>query len=336
MKHHRIVVTKYGGPEVLQAIEEDIPEPNEGEVRVKVLVAGVSAYDLMFRSSGRLPGTPKPPFTLGEDVVGTVDKLGENVTSLQPGQMVAGWSMGDGGGDAEYVSRPVEEFVPVPEGIDPAIAVSIVVNYLTAHLAMHETAKVRKGERVLIQGAAGGTGSALLDLGRLAELELYGTASAHNHARVAAFGATPIDYRSEDFVARMRELTGDGADAVFDMIGGARQVWRSYQALRDGGRLVWFGVAGTKRHGLRVIPLTLPVIALLKLLPGSKRILNTPDFSKDMNWYRETLAELMDLLAAGKLNPIVAERVPLTEASRAHEILESGQYAGKIVLVTGG
>ena len=335
MKHHRIVVTQHGGPEVLQAIEEDIPEPKAGEVRVKVLAAGVSGYDLMFRSSGRLPGTPKPPFTLGEDTVGNVDKLGSGVSSLQEGQLVAGWSLGDGGGYAEYICRPADEFVPVPEGVEPDAAVSVVVNYLTAHLAMHQTAKVRKGEQVLVHGAAGGTGSALVDLGRLAGLEVYGTASAHNHARVTALGATPIDYRSEDFVARTRSLTGDGVDAVFDMIGGARQVWRSHRALRGGGRLVWFGVAGTKRHGLRVIPLTLPVIALMKLLPGGKRVLNTPDFSKDKAWYRETLAELLNLLAAGKLNPIIAERVPLNQASRAHEILESGQYAGKVVLVTG-
>jgi NADPH:quinone reductase-like Zn-dependent oxidoreductase len=202
-------------------------------------------------------------------------------------------------------------------------------------MAMHETAKVQSGERILVQGAGGGVGTALLDLGRLAGLELYGTASSYNHELVSAFGATPIDYRKQDFVQRIRALTGDGADAVFDPIGGARQVWRSYRALRKGGRMVWFGVAAAKKDGLRVIPFTLPTIALLKLVPDGRQALTTPDLSQDNAWYRDTLAKLLDLLAAGELQPAVAERVPLAEAARAHERMEKGSYGGKFVLVTG-
>jgi NADPH:quinone reductase-like Zn-dependent oxidoreductase len=199
---------------------------------------------------------------------------------------------------------------------------------------MHRTANVQSGERILVQGAAGGVGTALLQLGRLAGLEMYGTASKYNHDLVSSLGATPIDYHSEDVVRRIRDLTGDGVDVVFDPIGGAGQLWRSKRALRKGGRLVWFGVAATKKSGLRVIPLTLLTVGLLKLLPDGKQVQTTPDLSKDNAWYRETLAELLDLLAAGKLKPIVAERIPLFEAGRAHELLERGGYAGKVVLVT--
>ena len=336
MKHHRIVVTRHGGPDVLQAVEEEIPDPQAGEVRVKVLAAGVSAYDLMFRRSGSLPGTPRVPFTLGEDVVGVVDKLGEGVSSVEPGQMVAGatWCLGTGGGYAEYICLPASEWVPVPPGLDPAEAVCLVVNYLTAHMVMHRTAKVRSGERILVHGAAGGVGSALLELGKLADLDMYGTASKYNHERVSALGATPIDYRTEDFVQRIRDLTGDGVDVVFDPIGGAQQLWRSYRALRRGGRLVWFGVAATKNKGLRVIPFTLLMRTLLALIPDGKQVPLTPDLSKDNAGYRETLAELLDLLAAGKLKPVVAARIPLAEAARAHELLERGGYAGKVVLMT--
>ena len=335
-KNHRVVVTRHGGPEVLQVVEEDLPEPQAGEVRVKVLTAGISAYDLMFRSSGTLPGTPRVPFTLGEDVVGLVDKLGEGVSTLEPGQMVAGatWALDGGGGYAEFICLPASELVPVPEGVDPAEAVCLVVNYLTAHMAMHQTARVRSGERILVQGAAGGVGTALLELGKLAGLEMYGTASRYNHEVVAALGATPIDYRNEDFVKRIHSLTGDGVDVVFDPIGGARQVWRSYRALRKGGRLVWFGVAATKRQGLRVIPLSLLALFTLKLIPDGKQAVTTPDIDKDNAWYRETLTDLLDLLAAGKIKPAVAARISLDEASRAHELLEHGQYAGKVVLVT--
>ena len=336
MKYHRVVVTQHGGPDVLQVVEEDLPEPQPGEVRVKVLAAGVSGYDLMFRRSGSFPGTPSVPFTLGEDVVGVVDKLGEEVSTFEPGQMVAGatFCLGVGGGYAEFICLPASELVPVPSGVDPAEAVCVVVNYLTAHMAMHRTANIRSGERILVHGAAGGVGTALLDLGKLAGLEMYGTASKYNHELVSALGATPIDYRTEDFVERIRGLTGDGVDAVFDPIGGARQLWRSYKVLRKGGRLVWFGVAATKKKGLRVIPLTVAMRTLLALIPDDKSAPLTSDLSKDNAWYRETLTELLDSLAAGKIKPVVAERFPLAEAARAHELLERGGYAGKVVLVT--
>lgn len=337
MKYHRVVVTEHGGPEVMQVVEEDIPEPGVDEVRVKVLAAGISAYDLMHRRSGRLPGTPKVPFTLGEDVVGLVDKLGEGVETLEPGQMVAGatWAIGFGGGYTEYLCLPASAIVPVPADVDPVEAVCVVINYLTAYMAMHTSADVHSGESILVQGAAGGTGTALLELGKLAGLEMYGTASKHNHDLVASLGATPIDYRSEDVVKRIRSLTGDGVDVVFDPIGGARQLWRSYKALNKDGKLVWFGVAATKKGGLMVIPFTLLTVGLLKLLPGGKQIPLAPDLSEDNAWYRETLSELLDLLAADNLKPIVAARIPLAEAARAHELLEQGGYAGKVVLVTG-
>ena len=336
MKNHRVVVTRHGGPEVLQVVEEDLPEPQAGEVRVKVLAAGISAYDLMFRRSGLFPGTPRVPFTLGEDIAGVVDKLGEEVSDVAPGQMVAGptFCLGLGGGYAEFICLPASELVPVPADVDPAEAVCLVVNYLTAHMAMHRTAGVQSGERILVHGAAGGVGTALLELGKLADLEMYGTASKYNHELVSALGATPIDYRNENVVERIHMLTGDGVDVVFDPIGGARQLWRSYQALGKGGRLVWFGVASTKKDGLRVIPLTLLTVGFLKLIPDGKQMLTTPDLGKDNAWYRETLAELLDLLAAGKIKPVVAERIPLAEAARAHELLERGGYAGKVVLVS--
>ena len=337
MKNHRIIVSRHGGPEVLLMVEEDLSEPRPGEVRVKVLAAGVSGYDLMFRRSGRLPGTPKVPFTLGEDIVGVVDALGEAVSDLEPGQMVAGatFCLGVGGGYAEYVCLPETELVPVPSGADPAEVVCLVVNYLTAYAALHRTAEVRNGEDVLVHGAAGGVGSALLDLGRLAELKMYGTASGANYEVVSAFGATPIDYRTEDFVERTRSLTGDGVDVVFDPIGGAGQIWRSSGALRKGGRLVWFGVAATSRQGLRVIPLSIMMRTLLVLLPDGKKAPLTPDLSKDNVWYRETLEELIRLRAEGLIKPLVAERMPLVEAARAHELLEGGGYAGKVVLISG-
>jgi len=317
---------------VLQVREEDLPKPGDGEVRLTVLTAGVSGYDLMHRRSGRLPGTPKVPFTLGIDVVGTIDEIGPGVSGLELGARVAAGPLEDFGGYSEFMCVSADLLVPVPDGVDSAEAVCVVVDYLTADVMLHQAAKVRNGESVLVQGAAGGVGTALLELGRLADLDMYGTASQHNHELVSALGATPIDYQTDDFVARIRELTGEGVDVVFDPIGGARQLWRSYQALRKGGRLVWFGVAATAKYGLRVIPASLATRLFLALIPDGKRAPMSPDLGKVDQ--RERLAALLDLLKAGEIKPVVTERVPLAEAARAHEIVESGGHAGKVVLIT--
>src|SRR4029453_17571875 len=163
--------TNYGGPDALRVIEEECPEPKQGEVRVRVLAAGVSLPDLMMRE-GVHPETPPVPFTPGWDLVGVVDRLGDRVSKIEPGQIVAALPIS--GACAEYVCVPQRELVPVPSGLDPAEAVSLILNYVTAYQMLHRSAKVRPGQRVLIHGAAGGVGSALLQLGRLAGLEMYG------------------------------------------------------------------------------------------------------------------------------------------------------------------
>ena len=270
--------------------------------------------------------------------MGIVDEMSQGV-ALQPGQQVAGgtWARGVGGGYAEYVCLPERDLVPVPSGVDPAEAVCLVANYLTAHLHLHEFADARKGDRVLVHGAAGGVGSALLDPGRLAGLEMCGTASAHDHELVASFGATPIDYRSEDFVERIRSLTGDGVDVVIDPVGGAHQLRRSYQALRRGGCLIWLGSAASKGRSPWIGLSSLPMIGLLKLVPDGRRVPLCPDLGKLVeahhDWYLETLTELLASLADGVLKPVVAKRIPLLAAARAHEMLERGGHAGKIVLM---
>lgn len=333
--YRRVLVTRRGGPDVMRLVSEPLPEPAANEVRVRTLAAGVSAFDIMVRSK-RFPGFPRPPFTPGVDVVGVVDEVGPCVDSLALGDRVAA-SIGTGsGGYAEYLCIPETELVPVPESVDPTEAVCLVANYLTAHLAMHETARVRSGERILVQGAAGGVGSALLELGRLAGLEMYGTASQHNQAMVSKMGATPIDYRNEDVVARIRQLTGDGVDVVFDPIGGGRQLWRSYRTLRSGGRLIWFGVAASARQGIKVIPISLAMRSLLAMIPDGKKVplmADTGTYSADHAvWYRETLSDLFDYLASGKVEPAVADRVPFDQVARAHEIIEAGGHRGKVVL----
>jgi len=217
MKHTRVIVTHYGGPDALQVVEEECPEPKHGEVRVRVLVAGVGLPDIMARQ-GIHPETPRVPFTPGWDLVGEVDRLGEGVSGLEPGQRVAALPIH--GAYAEFVCLPQRELVPVPSGVDAAEAVSLILNYVTAYQMLYRSAQVRPGQRVLIHGAAGGVGSALLQLGRLSTLQMYGTCSARGAPAVSELGALPIDYQHQDFVQEIQRLTGEGVDVVFDPIGG--------------------------------------------------------------------------------------------------------------------
>jgi NADPH2:quinone reductase len=174
MKYMRIVVTRYGGPEVITVAEQECPAPMPGEVRVKVQAAGVSLPDVLARE-GVHPETPRVPYTPGWDLVGVVDQIGEGVSAVELGQMVA--AMPISGCYPQYVCLPQRKFVPVPAGLDSAEAVAVVLNYITAYQMLDRSAKARPGQRVLIHGASGGVGSALLQLGRLAEVEMCGTCS---------------------------------------------------------------------------------------------------------------------------------------------------------------
>src|SRR5499427_2206785 len=196
MRHKRIIVTHYGGPDALQVLEEERPEPKHGEVRVRILAAGVALPDVMARE-GVHPETPRVPFTPGWDLVGVVDRPGDGVSGMDPGRMVA--AMPIHGAYAEFVCLPQRELVPVPSGLNSAEAASLVLNYITAYQMLHRSAKVRPGHRALIHGAAGGVGSALLQLGCLEGLEMYGTCSSRASA-VSDLGGIPIDYQHQDFV----------------------------------------------------------------------------------------------------------------------------------------
>src|SRR5215207_8769316 len=347
MRYKRVVISRLGGPEVLEVREEELPEPGLGEVRVRILATGVSLPDLMMRE-GVHPEAPRPPFTPGWDLVGMVDKLGVGASTVEPGQMVAALPVW--GGNAEFICLPQEELVPVPAGLDPAEALVMVFNYVTAYQMMRRTARVKPGQRVLIHATAGGIGTALLQLGRLVDLEMYGTASAAKGELVSSLGATPIDYHHVDFLEEILRLTGDGVDVVFDGICSTDYLRRSFKSLRPGGKVVAYGgtsmlrggrLAGGRRHrrlrrlqGLATIG---GPMAASYLLPGNKKRITTYSIQwlKRLRpaWYREDLSALLELLRQGKIQPVVAERIPLDEVTRAHELLGKGSVMGKIVLL---
>ena len=191
----RIVVAHYGGPETLQVVEEDWVEPKNGEVQIRVLAAGVALPDVLARE-GIHPETPKVPFTPGWDLVGMAERLGDGVSEIETGQIVA--AMPISGAYTEFICLPQRELIPVPTGLDPAEGVSLILNYITAYQMLHRSAKVKAGWSVLIHGAAGGVGTALLQLGRLAGLKMYGTCSARGGNVVSELGGIPIDYQNQD------------------------------------------------------------------------------------------------------------------------------------------
>lgn len=349
----RVVVDHFGGPEVLKLVEDDIPRPGPGEVRVRVLAAGVSFTDAQLRAGTYLPGAPKPPFTPGYELVGVVEELGPDCSRLRVGDRIGALTVW--GADAERVCVPESGAVDVPEDLDPGEVLSLLFPYMTAYQVLHRTAKAKSGETVLVHGAAGRVGIAALELGAVAGLRLYGTASARDRAKVEQLGAVFIDYRNEDFLARVRELTGgEGVDVVSDSLGGPISL-RSFRALRPGGRLVVYGRYDTLKDGHKDWPAVIKWYAAIagvwlwdKLSPRRKvsayHVQKYRDTATrrpgavggepmDPEWFREDFGTLIQLLREGKIHPVVAERLPLAEAPQAHELLETSAARGKIVLV---
>ena len=336
----RVVVDHYGGPEVLRVVDEDDPRPGLGEVRVSVLAAGVSFTDAQLRAGTYIAGGPKPPFTPGYELVGVVEELGPGCARLHVGDRIGALTVW--GADAETVCVPEHDVVDVPEDLDPAEVVSLLFPYMTSYQALHRTAAVKPGESVLVHGAAGRIGVAALECGAQTGLHLYGTCSGRDFAKVEQLGAEPIDYRNEDFVARVRGLTGGkGVDVVLDSLGGPISL-RSFRVLRPGGRLVVFGRYATLSHGRKNWPAviewyaTTAAVGLWGLLSPRRRVLPYRIQKlriRHQDWFREDFRALLELLRRGEIHPVVAERLPLSDARRAHELLERSAARGKLVLV---
>src|SRR5271167_909809 len=208
MSWQHLRISRFGGPEVLQMVEESaIPEPGPGEVRIKVLAAGTGFTDTMIRR-GRYPDFKGPlPFTPGYEIVGVVEKSGSGVTAALEGQMVADLCVV--GGYAQYAICPARFLVPVPDGVDPAEAVCMPLAYLTAFQMLTRYRQLSPGATILAIGASGTVGTALLDLARHFGLKAIGTCSAANMSVVESFGAKAIDYRDGDFVDAVRSLTAE-------------------------------------------------------------------------------------------------------------------------------
>jgi NADPH:quinone reductase len=325
------MITRPGGPDVLQTVVLPVADPGPGEVRVAVRAAGVGATDLTMLA-GDYMFAPKIPFVGGYEIAGVVEAVGADVTRFRVGERVAALTVY--GGFAERLVRGAEHFVPIPDEVPDVEAVAVILNYVTAWQMIHRVAHVRAGQTALVTGAGGGVGTALLQLLRLAGVKTYGAASARKHGLVASLGATPLDYRLGPIDRLIQAEEPAGVDFVFDAIGGAN-IGPCLRATRRGGMVVGYGF-------MAVDGALAKARMFWDLFVGARLRGRRGTFYGITLWYRrdpkpfhEDLPKILALVAQRQINPVIAATFPLLEAKRAIERLATGAVEGKIVLTCG-
>jgi len=325
----------FGGPEELEVVDAPLPTAGRGEVRVRVLASSLEYTDVVIRRH-LYPQTMarRPPFVVGYDVVGEIDQLGDGVSGFRPGDRVADMTVL--GSNAAYRTLRAIDLTRVPAEVDAAEAATLILSWTTAYQLLHRAARVQRGQRVLVQGAAGAVGQALLVLGKTAGLELWGTGRREQGALIRELGATSIDYQHEEFT----QVLPEGFDVVFDGVG-EDAYRRSFAALKRGGLLCAYGYSAGVLPQRRLLGLLIWIARvylwsrLRSWLPGGKRIyLYSINAMRALHpaWFREDLGRLFGLLATRAIRPRVAERISFDEIAEAHRRLEAGGLDGKLVL----
>jgi len=333
-----VFATRWGGPDVLRVAARRIGPPASDQIVVEVAAAGVAFGDILLREG--LRREPRPPVIPGYDAAGVVRAVGSDVHDVREGDSVAVWT-GGSGGYATHVVVPRTAAVRYPPELAAASVTSLVLNYVTAWQMLTRSVALADGATILVHSAAGGVGSALLELGALRGMTMFGTASAAKANFVAQLGGIPIDYRSEDYAKRVRAQAPDGIDAVFDALGPAS--WKSaLPLLRPGGHLVVYGLSSAFKNGRRDIP------GLLSGLLRAPRTSYLTYFLKGVgvsgynsgeviparpDWFTQDLSYLIGLLADGKIAPRIHRTFALEDAAEAHKELGAGRATGKIVLI---
>ena len=315
--------------EVLNVVELPVPAPGPGQLRVRVRAAGVGSTDLIV-VSGTYLFAPKIPFVPGYEIAGVVEALGAGVAGFHVGQRVAALTVH--GGFGELLVRDALHFVPIPDDVSDLDAAAVILNYVTAYQAMHRLGDVQSGQTALVTGAAGGVGSAAIQLLRIAGAKVYGAASAGKHAAIRALGAIPIDYRAGKLDQLVRALEPGGVDLVLDGIGGSL-ISACIGALRPRGRLVAYGFMGVSgRFSTLAMFANILLGSRLRGRRGSFYGI-TALYRKDRAPFMADLPKIFTLLAEKKINPLIAKTLPLLEARAALELLAKNSITGKLVLV---
>ncbi|HEY2182214.1 MAG TPA: medium chain dehydrogenase/reductase family protein [Solirubrobacteraceae bacterium] len=328
-----VVITKHGGPGVLEVQEQPDPQIGPGEVRIDVAAAGINFADVMARM-GLYPDAPKTPCVVGYEVAGTVLELGEGVQGLTPGQRVVAGTMF--GGYASQVVVPANDVVALPDEISFEQGAAIPVNYGTAWAGLIGFGSLQAGERVLVHSAGGGVGIAATQIAKRTGAEVYGTASPGKHARCEELGVDhPLDYTKSGWERGLPKF-----DVILDAVGG-KSFRTGYDLLRPGGRLVAFGasalVSGQRRNlvtALRTV-IRMPRFNMIKQMSESKAVvgLNMLSLWKDRGTLQPWIAPLREMLDDGTVKPVVAGDFTFDEAGEAQTMITERRNVGKVVLV---
>jgi len=333
-----LYTTKYGGPEVLEVRETPDPQPKPGEVRVRVQRAGLNFSDIAARV-GLYPDAPKPPMVSGYEIAGQIDALGEGVDGFAVGDRVLGLTRF--GGQAELAVANVGLVAKLPEGVSFDAAAAMPVTYLTAFHMLHQVARIKEGERILVHMAAGGVGLSVIELARkVPGVELFGTASASKHAMLKEAGLDhPIDYRSADYAQEVRRLTGGkGVNLVLDALGG-KDWLKGYELLAPAGHLIAFGwanmVSGTRRKvvhaGLEY--LGMPRFSPMRLMNDNKTVsgVNVGHLWGAPEVLAPAMKVLVPMLGRGEIRPRVDQVFPISRAAEAHRCIQDRKNVGKVL-----
>ncbi len=338
-----VVITRHGGPEVLQVEERPDPPVGPGEVRVAVRASGINFADLMARS-GMYPDAPAPPCVIGYEVAGEVESVGVGVDSVSEGDRVVAATRF--GGYAERVTVPAGQALPLPKKLSFDQGAAFPVTYGTAYAALVIMGGLREGDRALIHAAGGGVGISATQIAKSRGAEVFGTASASKHDAIRAQGVDhPIDYRTQDFAAEVMRITGgDGVDVIIDALG-PESFRKDYRILRPGGRMIMYGIADLQTGDRRDIPAvarnlarmpfaTVPWWKSLSMMNENKGV-----FGLNMlHWWDQEgnidrLTEpLIEGLEKGELQPVVAQTFPFDRAGDAHRFIQERRNVGKVVL----
>lgn len=336
-----IWVTRHGGPEVLEVRQTPDPEPGPGEVRVVARAVGLNFAEVMARR-GTYPDAPRPPCVLGYEGAGVIDRVGVGVDPGRVGERVI--YMSRFGGQATQVCVSTDYLAPMSPEMSFEDGAALPVNYVTAYHMLHRVWRLRAGDRVLVHMAAGGVGTAVLQLCRdVPGVVTFGTAPAEKFAFVREQGCThPIDYRTEDYAEVVQRLTGgEGVDLILDPLGGIPHWAKGYALLRPAGLLVIFGLAQVVAGGRREIISLLrqmkkePPFTPLNFLDDNRGVagVNIGHLWGHAELIRSEGLELIELYRAGRVRPHIGSRYPFSRVAEAHAELESGRGSGKIVLL---
>jgi NADPH:quinone reductase-like Zn-dependent oxidoreductase len=327
-KIKKVLITGFGDESKLALVEDDIPDPGEGEVQIAVEYTIVSGADVNMRR-GTYPFQKKAPLTPGYSVLGTVIVNGKGCNRYKAGDRVACLTKYDG--QAERINQPERFLVPVPDGVDPKQAVALVLDWVTAYQILHHAAFVESGQRIFVHGLSGGVGIAFLTLARLEGAEVYGTASAAKHAALRQLGATPFDYADKQWIGTMQQL--GGVDAVFDPLG-FRSFDESYSILRRGGILVGYGMnlpGLSKGPRPSILPVMLKLFSRNLAVWTGKRttFFGLTRTSKD---YIPDLEQLLEWLKAKKISVPIKAVFKLDDIKAAHREYADSKGMGSIIV----